>query len=124
MVNSKYLAHFGIPGMKWGQRRFQNEDGTYTEEGKRRRREANYSADEKRKRELAKKPSSQLSNKELEELNRRYNLERQRENYEKKGNTWVGRVMDKIADQSAQQVATQVVAAGVAFLVAKGIFKK
>ena len=38
MVNGKYLAHFGIPGMKWGQRRFQNEDGTYTEEGKRRRR--------------------------------------------------------------------------------------
>lgn len=30
------LAHFGIPGMKWGVRRFQNADGTWTEEGKRR----------------------------------------------------------------------------------------
>ena len=30
------LAHFGILGQKWGIRRFQNEDGTLTEEGKRR----------------------------------------------------------------------------------------
>lgn len=30
------LAHFGIKGQKWGIRRFQNEDGTLTEEGLRR----------------------------------------------------------------------------------------
>ena len=31
-----YLAHHGILGMKWGVRRFQNEDGTLTEAGKKR----------------------------------------------------------------------------------------
>ena len=32
-----YLAHFGIKGMKWGVRRFQNKDGSYTAAGLRRR---------------------------------------------------------------------------------------
>ena len=31
-----YLAHHGIKGQKWGVRRFQNPDGTRTEEGKKR----------------------------------------------------------------------------------------
>lgn len=35
-MNSTWLAHHGIPGMKWGIRRFQNSDGTYTEAGKKR----------------------------------------------------------------------------------------
>lgn len=29
----QYLAHFGIKGMKWGVRRYQNKDGTYTAAG-------------------------------------------------------------------------------------------
>lgn len=29
-----YLMHHGVKGMKWGERRFQNPDGTLTEEGK------------------------------------------------------------------------------------------
>lgn len=31
-----YLEHHGIRGQKWGVRRYQNPDGTWTEEGKRR----------------------------------------------------------------------------------------
>lgn len=30
------IYHFGIKGQRWGIRRYQNEDGTLTEEGKRR----------------------------------------------------------------------------------------
>ena len=36
MNTSQYLQHYGILGMKWGIRRYQNEDGTLTEEGKKR----------------------------------------------------------------------------------------
>lgn len=46
MEKTKYLAHFGITGMKWGQRRFQNEDGTLTPEGKRRYNQ-NYSEEQR-----------------------------------------------------------------------------
>ena len=34
--SSDYLMHFGIKGQKWGVRRFQNEDGTLTDSGKKR----------------------------------------------------------------------------------------
>lgn len=33
-----YLIHYGTQGQKWGVRRYQNEDGTYTQEGLERRR--------------------------------------------------------------------------------------
>lgn len=35
-MNDTWLAHFGIPGMKWGIRRYENKDGTLTEAGKKR----------------------------------------------------------------------------------------
>lgn len=35
-MNNNYLEHHGILGQKWGVRRYQNEDGTYTEAGKKR----------------------------------------------------------------------------------------
>lgn len=31
---NQYLVHYGIAGQKWGERRYQNEDGTLTAEGK------------------------------------------------------------------------------------------
>lgn len=32
----EYLAHHGIKGQKWGVRRYQNPDGSLTDEGRRR----------------------------------------------------------------------------------------
>lgn len=41
MNNTDYLAHHGIEGQRWGIRRFQNEDGTLTPEGRERYTHAN-----------------------------------------------------------------------------------
>ena len=37
-----YLAHHGIKGQKWGVRRFQNPDGSYTSQGKAKRNKSNF----------------------------------------------------------------------------------
>lgn len=36
LIHESYLMHYGISGMRWGIRRFQNTDGTYTAAGKER----------------------------------------------------------------------------------------
>lgn len=40
LTEREYLSHYGILGMKWGIRRYQNKDGTLTAKGKARLREA------------------------------------------------------------------------------------
>lgn len=67
------LAHYGIKGMKWGVRRYQNKDGSYTSAGLKRRRQT--SSDYEETKELRKKSYKELSDSELKRLNKRLNLE-------------------------------------------------
>lgn len=59
------LSHYGVKGQKWGQRNYQNPDGTYTELGKERRRVAFIKA-EKAKEEDAKNQNSSSSEEDYE----------------------------------------------------------
>lgn len=66
------LQHWGIKGMRWGVRRYQNKDGSLTSAGRKRQ----MSDDAKATRVLKKKKLSELSNAELRKLNERQSLER------------------------------------------------
>ena len=77
-MQTNELYHFGIKGMKWGVRRFQNKDGTRTTAGKNRRKE--YSSDYIDSR--TKKSIRSMSNEELKKRINRYQLENQYRNLE------------------------------------------
>ena len=74
-----YLCHYGIKGMKWGIRRYQNEDGTLTAAGKKRAasqaiKKADQEAREDRKN--AYKNRRSLSDKEISDRVRRLEQEK------------------------------------------------
>jgi hypothetical protein len=48
MNNNDYLMHYGIKGQKWGIRRYQNYDGTYTQRGVQRYKKAVENFNEKK----------------------------------------------------------------------------
>lgn len=67
-----YLVHYGIAGQRWGIRRYQNEDGTLTEEGKLRYNEGKPESETWNKGE-----AKYLTDRELQRRNNRLNQERQ-----------------------------------------------
>lgn len=75
-IHEEYLEHFGILGMKWGIRRYQNPDGSYTEAGKRRKSKGkDYSEDYWNAHD--KKKVEYMSDKELQKRNNRLQQEQQ-----------------------------------------------
>ena len=71
------LMHFGIKGMRWGVRRYQNKDGSLTPAGKIR-----YSDDYKRAH--SGKDIREMSDNELRNVNNRLQMERQYANLTRK----------------------------------------
>jgi hypothetical protein len=73
------LKHHGIKGQKWGVRRFQNKNGTYTPAGRKRRlaNQDNWSEDARTVSQLRKKSVNEMSNVELKKYNERVRLEQE-----------------------------------------------
>ena len=78
-VQNDYLSHSGILGMRWGIRRYQNPDGTLTEEGKRRYGVGNSEGRqiENESKHWKKSDAKYLSDEELRKRNNRLQAERQ-----------------------------------------------
>lgn len=74
-MENNSLAHYGIRGMKWGVRRFQNSDGSYTSAGKKRKQKE--SVHEDYANAHSKKSVKSMSNAELKARNNRLQMEQQ-----------------------------------------------
>lgn len=90
------LYHYGIKGMKWGVRRYQNKDGTYTAAGKKRR-EKSISPREEAK---------SLSDDELRKRINRMNMEKQYVNLINERNVSKGKQFMKKAAKAGATAAT------------------
>lgn len=105
MEDNKELTHWGIKGMKWGQRRYQNQDGSLTPAGKKR-----YGDDD----DESEKDIDDLTDSELKSKITRLELEKRYKDLTKseqqvkrsRGKEFVVDVLEK----SGKNIATQFVA--------------
>ncbi len=82
------LYHHGIKGQKWGIRRYQNEDGTLTEEGRQRYLHDNMTAGERRRYEKGK-----LSRKDIVNISERQRKRLAEDGFDDPDNTEEARIL-------------------------------
>jgi hypothetical protein len=141
-MDNNELQHWGIKGMKWGVRRYQNKDGTLTAAGKRREKQiAKQRAENLKKARTAKAERKaristdtlspkKMTEKELNERIARLELEKKyrdavRENRASmaRGKRFVDKFLDSTVDKVAENAAADVVAQAIKVVVVKGTNK-
>ena len=122
MSQTDYLAHWGIQGMKWGFRRYQNKDGTWTAEGKKRRSGDTVGTSKEKPVKPRKRKISELSD---EELSKKLNRLRMEEEYirmakgrKARKSSRFKKIMADIGEQALKAVATKAIEKAV-----KNLFK-
>lgn len=105
------IYHYGVKGMKWGVRRKRKSSGRPDRK--------NASDDYRRSVELSRKPMHELSNTELQDLNYRYNLERQYAQYSAKPLTRGQKFARKAGKAAVGTLSAVAIAGGVAYVTTK-----
>lgn len=108
-MDQNELYHYGIKGMRWGVRRFQNKDGSYTAKGKKRYAGKGEQEHDDYKKAHSSKSVKTMSDAELRSRLNRLQMERQYSNLSKsdinRGKAFVSKSM-KVATAAATATTT------------------
>lgn len=107
------LYHFGVKGMKWGVRHDKERSGSLRSRKTKRVASEDYT----RSRDIMKKKLYEMSNRELQEANKRLQLEN---NYKNNYNDIGKKIVDRFEQTSVQKIADMTAGAIIAYGVAKG----
>lgn len=118
------LMHHGVKGQKWGVRRYQNENGSYTDAGKKRRKEGQSQSSEKTLRSSTRKERHVMSDEELDNRIKRIEKEIRLKDLEMK-NVDEGRIYcNNLLKSIGTKVITTVAAGGILYGVKAAISGK
>lgn len=109
------LYHYGVLGMKWGVRRYQNKDGSLTAKGKKRYSSDNSKDNKENDTKPKKKSVSEMSDEELSKAIKRLEIEKRyrdltkesRQSEISKGRAFANRVIEKIGENTLTNLGTQ-----------------
>ena len=107
------LYHFGVKGMKWGVRHDKKRSGSLRSRKTKRVASEDYT----RSRDIMKKKPYEMSNRELQEVNKRLQLEN---NYKNNYNDIGKKIVDRFEQTSVQKIADMAAGAVIAYGAAKG----
>lgn len=111
------LYHWGVKGMKWGVRRYQNKNGTLTPAGKKRKKELTPDKEERISRKKDLKNRRTMSDADLKKKIERLKMEKEFKNLTKEdispGKTFVNEVMSSAGKKALTIAAAGAMAYGV-----------